>query len=75
MFGNGVTDEGKTKKKKTKTNHGKLSQHKPRIDVDVELNKGDKYMLLDVGGGTVDVACHEIMDEFSIAEVLHPSGA
>eukprot|EP00483_Globobulimina_turgida_P011169 UN11190 len=39
--------------------------------------KGDKYILVDAGGGTVDVACHEILGEngeFGVKEVLHPSG-
>merc|ERR1712038_427308 len=52
----------------------KLRAHRPQIDRDVHLQKGDIYVLLDVGGGTCDVACHEMMGEFSIAEVLHPSG-
>ena len=51
-----------------------LQPHRPQISIDVPFKKGDKYVLLDVGGGTCDVACHEIMGEFAIAEVLHPSG-
>ena len=51
-----------------------LQPHRPQIAIDVPFKKGDKYVLLDVGGGTCDVACHEIMGEFAIAEVLHPSG-
>eukprot|EP01083_Nonionella_stella_P004290 12396_1 len=36
--------------------------------------EGEKYILIDGGGGTVDVACHEIMCEFGVKEVLPPSG-
>eukprot|EP01083_Nonionella_stella_P079689 218766_1 len=36
--------------------------------------KGDKYILIDAGGGTVDIACHEIVSEFGVKEVLPPSG-
>eukprot|EP01083_Nonionella_stella_P286560 975334_1 len=36
--------------------------------------KGEKYILIDAGGGTVDVACHEIVVEFGVKEVLPPSG-
>ena len=52
----------------------RLSAHNPRITIDAPFAKGDKYILVDVGGGTCDVACHQIMGEFAIAEVLHPSG-
>ena len=38
------------------------------------FTKGEKYILVDAGGGTVDIACHEILDEFGIKEILHPSG-
>ena len=47
----------------------------PQVHIDVPLKEGDKYILLDVGGGTCDVACHRVVeDRFAIAEVLHPSG-
>ena len=61
------------KKKKGKKNKKFVPLH-PKIHIDGALEKGDKYILLDVGGGTCDVACHEVIDEFAIAEVLHPSG-
>lgn len=51
-----------------------LKAHRPEIALDVPFEVGDQYVLLDVGGGTCDVAAHEIMGEFAIAEVLHPSG-
>lgn len=50
----------------------------PQIQIDVPLKEGDKYLLLDVGGGTCDVACHRVAKapkgQFAIAEVLPPSG-
>ena len=49
-----------------KRNDKKLSDYK--------FEKGDKYILVDAGGGTVDVACHEILGEFGVKEILHPSG-
>ena len=39
-----------------------------------EWLKGEKYILVDAGGGTVDIACHEIVGEFGVKEVIHPSG-
>ena len=51
-----------------------IMPHRPEISINAEFEKGDKYILLDVGGGTCDAACHEIVDQFAIAEVLHPSG-
>eukprot|EP01083_Nonionella_stella_P262378 892249_1 len=38
------------------------------------FQKGNKYVLIDAGGGTVDIACHEILGEFGVKEVLAPSG-
>merc|ERR1712130_577628 len=63
-------EPGKKRKKKKK----KLQALQPQISINVPFKKGDKYILLDVGGGTCDVACHEVMGQFAIAEVLHPSG-
>ena len=30
--------------------------------------------MIDAGGGTIDIACHEIVGEFGVKEVIHPSG-
>eukprot|EP00484_Ammonia_sp_Unknown_P018486 CAMPEP_0197039208 /NCGR_PEP_ID=MMETSP1384-20130603/16028_1 /TAXON_ID=29189 /ORGANISM="Ammonia sp." /LENGTH=647 /DNA_ID=CAMNT_0042469763 /DNA_START=43 /DNA_END=1986 /DNA_ORIENTATION=+ len=43
------------------------------------FSKGDKYVLVDAGGGTVDIACHEVLSdghngEYGVKEILHPSG-
>eukprot|EP01083_Nonionella_stella_P081209 223580_1 len=35
---------------------------------------GDKYILVDAGGGTVDIACHEVLGAFGVKEIVHPSG-
>ena len=43
-----------------------------------KFDKGMQYILIDGGGGTVDVACHEIVGEFGhemgVKEVLPPTG-
>ena len=36
--------------------------------------KGEKYILIDAGGGTCDVACHEILGDFAVQEIVHPTG-
>ena len=36
--------------------------------------KGERYILIDAGGGTCDVACHEILGDFAVKEVVHPTG-
>ena len=38
------------------------------------FQKGDRYLLLDLGGGTADIACHEIVDESHVKEIRSPSG-
>ena len=38
------------------------------------LTAGEKYLLLDLGGGTADIACHQVIDDFSVKEVYQPSG-
>ena len=47
-------------------------------DNKTEFNKGDKYILVDAGGGTTDIACHEIFGEkdgdFGTKEINHLSG-
>ncbi len=39
-----------------------------------KLTKGDRYMLLDLGGGTADITCHEVMGRGSVKEIAPPSG-
>eukprot|EP01083_Nonionella_stella_P176968 620685_1 len=40
----------------------------------MELKIGDKYILIDAGGGTVDIVCHEVIDDDSVQEIHYPSG-
>ena len=41
---------------------------------DYSFTKGQKYILIDAGGGTVDIAFHEILGDFGVKECHHPSG-
>ena len=44
---------------------------------DGNFSKGDKYILVDAGGGTTDIACHQILGsdgEYGVKEILAPSG-
>ena len=34
----------------------------------------EKYVLVDTGDGTCDVAWHEILDDFAVQEIVHPTG-
>ena len=38
------------------------------------FKNGTKYLLIDAGGGTVDVSCHESMGDMKIKELRCPSG-
>ena len=40
----------------------------------IDYLKGKKYILIDAGGGTVDIACHEFMDNFGVKELFYPTG-
>ena len=41
----------------------------------IGFNAGDRYILIDAGGGTVDIACHEILkDGEGVEEIIHPTG-
>jgi len=35
---------------------------------------GERYILIDAGGGTVDIACHQVKGEYSMEEIYHPTG-
>ena len=52
----------------------KLKAHRPQISITEQFKEGDKYVLVDVGGGTADIACHKIRGRFEIEELLHPTG-
>ena len=45
-----------------------------RHEIEDALNQGDRYILVDAGGGTVDIVCHEMVDTKKVKEVLPPSG-
>ena len=38
------------------------------------LGANEKYLLLDLGGGTADIACHQVVDDCTVKEVYQPSG-
>ncbi len=38
------------------------------------LRVGDRYMVLDLGGGTGDIVCHHIIAENEIEEIRPPTG-
>lgn len=38
------------------------------------FNPGTKYMVLDMGGGTIDIVVHKIMEDGTLAEVYKASG-
>jgi hypothetical protein len=39
-----------------------------------DLKENDKYILLDLGGGTADIACHRVWDSFTVSQIYAPSG-
>ena len=45
-----------------------------KYDGNIRFEKGDKYILIDAGGGTVDIAFHQVLGQFGIKEIHHPSG-
>eukprot|EP01084_Bolivina_argentea_P017348 32410_1 len=51
-----------------------LQPYQTVINSKITLEKGDKYMLIDVGGGICTIAVHEVIDKFKISEVLQCSG-
>ncbi|XP_033750962.1 heat shock 70 kDa protein 12B-like [Pecten maximus] len=38
------------------------------------LSAGGRYMILDMGGGTVDIAVHEVSDDGTLTEIIPSSG-
>ena len=65
----------------SKNHHKKNSHHDNDNKEDDEsrfanysFDKGQKYILIDAGGGTVDIAFHEILGDFGVKECHHPSG-
>ena len=56
------------------SNCDKIAPHRPQISITEQFKEGDKYVIVDVGGGTADIACHKIRGKFEIEELLHPTG-
>ena len=62
------------KNRKQKKRDGKKKENKGIDDSNAFFN-GERFILIDAGGGTCDVACHEIMsDDFDVKEIVHPTG-
>ena len=57
--------------KSSSSSKNKINQKSLAELEDVE---GDKYVLIDAGGGTVDIVVHEILNGKSVKEIFHPSG-
>ena len=60
----------------TKKNDDKLCEVENKDDIKDNNNdlNGKKYILIDAGGGTVDIACHEFMENNSVKELHYPTG-
>eukprot|EP01083_Nonionella_stella_P303409 1050312_1 len=39
-----------------------------------KFGQGDTYILIDAGGGTVDIACHKVVGDGCVEEIVHPTG-
>eukprot|EP00486_Rosalina_sp_Unknown_P005549 CAMPEP_0201570984 /NCGR_PEP_ID=MMETSP0190_2-20130828/13502_1 /ASSEMBLY_ACC=CAM_ASM_000263 /TAXON_ID=37353 /ORGANISM="Rosalina sp." /LENGTH=460 /DNA_ID=CAMNT_0047995145 /DNA_START=17 /DNA_END=1396 /DNA_ORIENTATION=- len=66
--GKAIEEEKKDKDKDKDKDEDKPKQPKQY------LIAGEKYLLLDLGGGTADIACHQVIDDFTVKEVYQPSG-
>eukprot|EP01083_Nonionella_stella_P242864 846798_1 len=49
-------------------------QKEHELYANMDRNENDKYILMDAGGGTMDVVCHEIMSNDMVEEVYCASG-
>ena len=36
--------------------------------------EGSKYIIIDAGSGTVDIACHQFIENYSVRELYYPTG-
>ncbi len=53
----------------------KESEEKKEDDPSDEyFQEGEKYIMLDLGGGTADIACHEVVSGYHVKEIVPPSG-
>ena len=55
----------------TKTTSSGASGSTMDVDANLEMHIGEKYILVDAGGGTVDIACHEIVGQFGVKGTVH----
>eukprot|EP00490_Sorites_sp_Unknown_P029356 CAMPEP_0114697200 /NCGR_PEP_ID=MMETSP0191-20121206/73496_1 /TAXON_ID=126664 /ORGANISM="Sorites sp." /LENGTH=294 /DNA_ID=CAMNT_0001995957 /DNA_START=2200 /DNA_END=3081 /DNA_ORIENTATION=- len=44
------------------------------LDFESYFKRGDKYILVDLGGGTADIACHEIIGKYIVRSIRMASG-
>jgi len=54
-------------------NQGNNSRMKPHAAPSA-FSPGTRYVLIDAGGGTVDIACHQVLAEMEMEEVHRPTG-
>eukprot|EP01083_Nonionella_stella_P021233 58884_1 len=50
------------------------TKSKPQTNSKGVFERGDKYLLVDLGGGTADFACHEVVDDYHVKQIRAPSG-
>eukprot|EP01083_Nonionella_stella_P289248 984362_1 len=51
-----------------------IDEKEEKVESSDGFQVGDKYVLIDAGGGTVDIACHQILDNGSVEEIVYPTG-
>ena len=52
-----------------------IQTYSTQINTDIgSIRNGDKYLMIDVGGGLCKVSCHQIQDIYSVSQVLAPTG-
>lgn len=43
-------------------------------NINDQFKHGQRYILVDAGGGTCDIACHEIVGDYSVKQCYYPTG-
>eukprot|EP01083_Nonionella_stella_P112473 330904_1 len=56
------------------TSHGSKQLAKVREQESNQFKIGDKYVLIDIGGGTLDVVCHQIVGIHAVQEIHYATG-
>jgi len=49
-------------------------QYEAADEDEKSFQPGERYILIDAGGGTVDIACHQVKAPFEMEEIYHPTG-